>query len=220
MTSLSGWTIALLLVSAPLGCSPEEPLRASCEDGCISDSGPAPTSDAATFDDGTAIDEASPDTIASDTSPFDTGTDSDAASSCHDLANLGSAVFREKVAAPYPTFTGGIITPGTYVLTKSVSYTGVGGETGTETSTRRVTRLLTTSTPPYAAGPWSCETVSDSADAGTERRTATFYRSDTHLGFNETCPGMNSGTTWFDYTATSTTLEIGFPTVVETYSRE
>ncbi len=173
--------------------------------GPAGDSGPA--GDATIADTGVAMDTATP---TMDAPPGDTGA------VCNDLAQNGGEVFRARVASPYPSFTGGTITAGTWVLTKMTEYTGAGGMTGTDTTPQRWTILV--------AGMTS-NNVRQAGTSAASRFTSSFTTTGSKVTFTDSCPTVGTRGT-FDYSATATTWEQGLYfsggqiSVVFTYTKQ
>lgn len=115
----------LLEDTRPLDTGAASDTGAAFDTGAASDTGAA-------FDTGTAFDTgAAFDTgTAFDSGFVDSGEDTGSAG-CNDLVASGAAVTATRVpSAPPSSLAGGAVVEGTYVLTKMVEYTGVGGSGG------------------------------------------------------------------------------------------
>ena len=124
-----------------------------------------------------------------DTAPTDAGIDT--GGGCNSTTNEGTLV-TAIAAGPYPTFTGGTVLDGTYVLTAWEEPGGAG-------RTARHTLVL-------AGG--NAHWVRDIDTAPTDRREYTYTTAGSKFTQALTCP--TTGTAPIDYTATATTITFGY----------
>ncbi|HEX7665544.1 MAG TPA: hypothetical protein VF407_13555, partial [Polyangiaceae bacterium] len=182
---------------------------AAPSDASVVDTGSSP-SDGGNADAATITDAGTP----IDASPF--GPDIDAgdwsvAGNCNSLVSTAAWVETKWVAADYPAFTGGAIDPGTYVLRKSIDFTGAGGDAG---GTGELTTATITVSPPDG-GSYSMEFAgADFLDDGgtrTTRTSVTLTPNGTQLQYNQTCTARFALSRDYDATGSGpgATLQFG-----------
>lgn len=187
-----------------------------CDGGAINDGGTA--TDAGGGNDGSVATDGGSSMDAGGGN--DAGASSDGGAMCNNVAALGTPVDVTQMAADPPAATGGTITPGTYVMTSSVEYTGPGGGTGPTGNITQQTLVITKST--ATSGTAQVVDISYNGDsAQVNRSTVTFTTSGSTLSFTGAC-GM-SGTGMTAYTVTGNTFifyEPGNNNRVDTFARQ
>ena len=174
--------VALCLAPA-VGCSQDDDPTESHADSAVVDSlvAEATPSDTTQVDTTPTADSSPADTAIAD-APADTG-------GCVNLVNVGD-VITSTPAGTYPTFTGGTLVDGTYVLTGWSETTG--GKTAHHT-------LLIAG----GTGTW----VRDVGTAPTVRNDFAISTAGSKMTVTYTCPARAPAT--FDYNATATTIDMG-----------
>ena len=109
------------------------------------------------------------------------------AQACNTTVNTGTAIPETRVADVMPTnATGGTILPGTYHQISHTIYTGIGGATGPNGSTRKTTAVIAST-----AGGFTEQFVA-SVDGGADQRFSFEVTvNGTMLNLAVTCPGGN-----------------------------
>jgi hypothetical protein len=189
-------SLILLTSLTHVGCSGDDDGGGSPDTGgadVATESG----GDAATPDtlvtDTLASDSAVSDTLVADTLVADTkDASADVAPACNTLVLPTSAVPDEYTADAHPTYVGGTLADGTYVLTKHVRY----GETGTSTTSSKARIVIAGGKAQFVAVFGGGSTKRSNFDLATSTNAITFTR---------TCPSASSETQL--YTATATTIE-------------
>jgi len=154
-----------------------------------------------------------------DTALADSGTDDtgkpkpDAGAACNALDNVADTVTTNRLAEALPTFAGGAVSDGTYVVTAVTEYTGTGGATGPKTGTTMKQTLR------LAAGKFE---IVRSQNGGAEKRSSgTFSTSGSSLTLGGVCP--SPGDVPVQYEATASTLKISLGTTIKeviTYTKK
>lgn len=119
------------------------------------------------------------------------------AAACNAVVNQGTLLAIQQVAQAAPTPAGGTILDGTYVVTASTIYTGVGGLTGPNGSMVQATSVNSAGTYQYV----------DEGGGTVNRSIGTFSTGATDITITQTCPDPTQLTfTRFDASATTLTI--------------
>lgn len=131
------WLLSFALAATALACGSSDPATGATPEADVGAAAETSTEG----DTATPADAAVEDSVASDTGKADVALP-DAAGACNTLVNVADVVTTTQVAEAMPTFTGGAVAEGTYVITAITAYTGAGGATGPKTGTTMKQTML------------------------------------------------------------------------------
>jgi hypothetical protein len=198
--------LPFLLAVNLLACSGLQPATSEADTGAAAETSiesdtAAPPADTAVTDSGTD-DTGRPDT-----------SKPDAAGACNALDNVADTVTTTRVAEALPTFAGGAVSEGTYVVTAVTEYTGTGGSTGPKTGTTMKQTLR------LAAGKF--EIVRSQNGAAEKRSSGTYGTTGSTFTLGGACP--TPGDVPVQYEASGSTLKISLGTTIKeviTYTKK